>query len=234
LNPTNVGAQAYWKQVEKTFLFRSPQSREWLRTSGRRCVLSLCWKMAAESENENPVDQNEISIEGKYYVAWKNGQSHPARIITSRRGKDGADEEYEYYVHYLHHDRRLDEWVTLDRIDRYTKVDHNDHDHDQHKHKKSRRKYEHDPQSSLTQPSPHSSSTTTLREEKVAILSQLEREHEETTKVKNIQQIELGKYEIDTWYFSAFPEEYCGLEKLYFCEFCLKYMKTETTLRSHR
>jgi histone acetyltransferase MYST1 len=197
-------------------------------------------KMADFSENENPVDQNDIAIEGKYYVTWRNGQSHPARIITSRRSKDGAVEEFEYYVHYLHHDRRLDEWVTLDRIDRYTKVDSNIHDPDQQKQKKSKRKYEHEPQSSylhsLPQPSPHSSSSTTitLREEKVAILSQLEREHEETTKVKNIQQIELGKYEIDTWYFSAFPEEYCGLEKLYFCEFCLKYMKTETTLRSHR
>lgn len=34
------------------------------------------------------------------------------------------------------------------------------------------------------------------------------REHEEFTKVKNIADIELGKYEMETWYFSPFPPEY--------------------------
>jgi histone acetyltransferase MYST1 len=41
-------------------------------------------------------------------------------------------------------------------------------------------------------------------------------------KVKNIQSIELGRYEIETWYFSPYPEEYCKEEKLHVCEFCLK------------
>jgi histone acetyltransferase MYST1 len=34
------------------------------------------------------------------------------------------------------------------------------------------------------------------------------REHEEFTKVKNIESIELGCHEMDTWYFSPFPPEY--------------------------
>lgn len=33
------------------------------------------------------------------------------------------------------------------------------------------------------------------------------REHEEFTKVKNIERIELGRYEMETWYFSPFPDE---------------------------
>lgn len=33
------------------------------------------------------------------------------------------------------------------------------------------------------------------------------REHEEFTKVKNIERIELGRYEMETWYFSPFPPE---------------------------
>lgn len=36
------------------------------------------------------------------------------------------------------------------------------------------------------------------------------REHEEFTKVKNIEKIELGRHEMDTWYFSPFPPEYNG------------------------
>lgn len=34
------------------------------------------------------------------------------------------------------------------------------------------------------------------------------KEHEEFTKVKNVEMIELGRYEMETWYFSPLPEEY--------------------------
>ena len=44
------------------------------------------------------------------------------------------------------------------------------------------------------------------------------REHEEFTKVRNILKIELGRHEMDTWYFSPFPAEYNDCSKLYFCE----------------
>lgn len=59
------------------------------------------------------------------------------------------------------------------------------------------------------------------------------REHEEFTKVKNIAKIELGRYEIDTWYFSPFPPEYNDSSKLYFCEFCLNFMKRKEQLQRH-
>lgn len=36
------------------------------------------------------------------------------------------------------------------------------------------------------------------------------REHEEFTKVKNIGFIELGRFEMETWYFSPFPAEFNG------------------------
>lgn len=61
----------------------------------------------------------------------------------------------------------------------------------------------------------------------------LEREHEAITKVKYIDKIQFGKYEIDTWYFSPFPEEYGKQPKLWICEYCLKYMKLEKTYRYH-
>ncbi|MQM12919.1 hypothetical protein Taro_045840 [Colocasia esculenta] len=59
------------------------------------------------------------------------------------------------------------------------------------------------------------------------------REHEEFTKVKNIATIELGRYEIETWYFSPFPPEYNDCVKLYFCEFCLNFMKRKEQLQRH-
>ncbi|KAM3912901.1 histone acetyltransferase KAT6B isoform 2-T2 [Leptodactylus fuscus] len=45
--------------------------------------------------------------------------------------------------------------------------------------------------------------------------------------------IEFGKYEIQTWYSSPYPQEYARLPKLYLCEFCLKYMKSKTILSRH-
>eukprot|EP00727_Mastigamoeba_balamuthi_P002710 m51a1_g12436 putative ham group protein (494) ;mRNA; f:832130-834197 len=67
-----------------------------------------------------------------------------------------------------------------------------------------------------------------------ARLSALEREHEEVTRVKNVHTIELGRYEIDTWYFSPYPEEFAKCEHLFICEFCLKYMKIRETLLRHK
>ena len=60
------------------------------------------------------------------------------------------------------------------------------------------------------------------------------REHEEATKVKNINRIEMGRYEVETWYYSPFPEEYRNCEKLHFCEFCLKFMRSKLTLKRHQ
>nr|XP_021406303.1 histone acetyltransferase KAT8 [Lonchura striata domestica] len=61
----------------------------------------------------------------------------------------------------------------------------------------------------------------------------LEKEHEAITKVKYVDKIHIGHYEIDAWYFSPFPEDYGKQPKLWICEFCLKYMKFERSYRLH-
>lgn len=61
----------------------------------------------------------------------------------------------------------------------------------------------------------------------------LEKEHEQITKVKYIDKIQIGRFEIDTWYFSPYPEEYGRQCKLWLCEYCLKYMRLEKTYRYH-
>eukprot|EP01006_Ploeotia_vitrea_P042204 TRINITY_DN66613_c6_g1_i1.p1 TRINITY_DN66613_c6_g1~~TRINITY_DN66613_c6_g1_i1.p1 ORF type:complete len:552 (-),score=282.87 TRINITY_DN66613_c6_g1_i1:95-1750(-) len=57
--------------------------------------------------------------------------------------------------------------------------------------------------------------------------------HEEVTKVKNIESIVLGRYEMETWYFSPFPAEYLKHKKLHFCEFCLSFFGLESELDRH-
>lgn len=45
--------------------------------------------------------------------------------------------------------------------------------------------------------------------------------------------MDLGKYEIFTWYYSPYPEEFNHLDKLYVCEFCLKYFRKKKTFVRH-
>lgn len=52
--------------------------------------------------------------------------------------------------------------------------------------------------------------------------------------MKNIQKIELGRYEIDCWYFSPYPDEYAqNVPRLYICEKCLKYMRSPAVYQAH-
>ncbi|GAX21532.1 histone acetyltransferase MYST1 [Fistulifera solaris] len=161
-------------------------------------------------------------------------------------------DEVEYYVHYMNHDRRLDEWVTLDKFQLNTLQRHAEDAAD-----------ENDPTSSSTtgavgRPSRRRSSMSNYHPanqqsygendeadattEPKDLLSggnwhgedpTLEREHEEATKVKNIETIVIGKWQVETWYYSPFPAAYCDLETLYVCEYCLSYMKNFKTYKHH-
>lgn len=62
----------------------------------------------------------------------------------------------------------------------------------------------------------------------------LEREHEALTRVKYITKIQIGLYEIDTWYFSPYPVDYGKEPKLWICEYCLKYMRFEMSYIVHK
>jgi histone acetyltransferase MYST1 len=57
--------------------------------------------------------------------------------------------------------------------------------------------------------------------------------HLEYTRVKNVEVIELGRYEMETWYFSPLPDEYAGVKKLYFCEYDLAFFKRREEMVGH-
>ena len=48
-----------------------------------------------------------------------------------------------------------------------------------------------------------------------------------------VKSIYFGNFEIEAWYKSQYPLEFSKLAKLYICEFCLEYMKTETIYKRH-
>ncbi|GLH12369.1 Histone acetyltransferase Tip60, partial [Gryllus bimaculatus] len=51
--------------------------------------------------------------------------------------------------------------------------------------------------------------------------------------VKGTKYVEMGKFEMEVWYQSPYPEEYARVPKLWICEFCLRYMKSRTILKRH-
>ncbi|MFH4973320.1 hypothetical protein AB6A40_000029 [Gnathostoma spinigerum] len=135
-----------------------------------------------------------------------------------------------YYVHYDGMDRRLDEWVERERI-------------------VERASPSAVAPAGLVTPASNSETGTMTRsqrriheefnhvqksyEDMDATTAKLEKEHAEMTKVKNIEVVRFGEYEIDTWYVSPYPSPYSRLHKLYVCEYCMAYMKTKEEYFCH-
>ncbi|KAL8167029.1 hypothetical protein V2J09_008528 [Rumex salicifolius] len=172
---------------------------------------------------------------------WRDGKYHTVKVIERRKLPLGGPDDYEYYVHYTEFvfpcfpkseisashtaqvldNRRLDEWVKAEQLnlnsvesDVEEKVENKASNLKMTRHQKRK-----------------------IEENHVEVHEDLDpaslREHEEFTKVKNIATVELGRYEIDTWYFSPFPPEYNDCTKLFFCEFCLSFMKRKEQLQRH-
>ncbi|KAI9208003.1 acyl-CoA N-acyltransferase [Polychytrium aggregatum] len=56
----------------------------------------------------------------------------------------------------------------------------------------------------------------------------------EISRVRNISSIIMGKHEVETWYFSPYPEEFCTGGKIYICEFCLEPYASAYAFERHR
>jgi len=130
---------------------------------------------------------------------WRNDEYHWVKIIERRKkaGSQGKPEDYEYYVHYQDFNRRLDEWVDCSVMDLATA-----------KTEEAVVETGAQQQSGRTRQQKRKFDEAHGDHEHAEFDPASLREHEEFTKVKNIQTIELGKYEVDTWYFSPFPPAY--------------------------
>ena len=152
---------------------------------------------------------------------YRDGQYFAARIVDRRpvEGKDhstAGPEDWDYYVHYRKLNRRMDEWVEFERLNLDTvvppEVDPNDP-------KAKKRRAEED----------FSEDEGDHR----GITVQRLMEHEEFTKVKNVDRIEMGKYIMETWYFSPLPPEFYNVKTLYFCEYDLTFFKRREEMLRH-
>jgi histone acetyltransferase HTATIP len=56
----------------------------------------------------------------------------------------------------------------------------------------------------------------------------------EISRVRNLERIQMGTYEIEPWYFSPYPAEFADSDLVYICEFCLSYFGNNTQFGRHR
>uniref|UniRef100_A0A8C1H9N2 Histone acetyltransferase n=1 Tax=Cyprinus carpio carpio TaxID=630221 RepID=A0A8C1H9N2_CYPCA len=178
--------------------------------------------------------EQEVSVEiGETYLCQRADKTwHSAEVIQSRLNEQEGREEF--YVHYVGFNRRLDEWVgkarlaltktVKDAVRKSVEEGGGGELVDQPERKITRnQKRKHDEINHVQKTYAEMDPTTAA----------LEKEHEAITKVKYVDKIQIGNFEIDAWYFSPFPEDYGKQPKLWICEYCLKYMKYEKTFRYH-
>lgn len=178
------------------------------------------WKRTHYKE-ESESYCHSVIIGGHYLVRRRNNQLASAEIIQKRYNE--SKKIHEYYVHYVSLNRRLDEWVPSSRILRAESESSNDDspnsDHDRLVTRNQRRIRE--------------DVETEDGQETDSTVDEVNKEQEELTKVKYVEFIQFGIYEIDTWYHSPYPDEYGKQRKLFICEYCLKYMMLEKSYRFH-
>jgi histone acetyltransferase MYST1 len=147
-----------------------------------------------------------------------------------------------YYIHYLCFNRRMDEWVSEHKLvpyhDALTSAEQEDNDNVNGDGEPSLKKRKGGGEGN--QYGVGEGETIHLIEpghdEHEGMDEASIKEHEEVTKIKNINKIEIGRYIMDTWYFSPFPKEYYPdgvTDMMYFCEFCLKYYIHRAELTRH-
>lgn len=56
----------------------------------------------------------------------------------------------------------------------------------------------------------------------------------EISRVRNLDKIQMGKFEIEPWYFSPYPQEFTDVDNVFICEFCLGYFGGPKEFERHR
>jgi len=161
--------------------------------------------------------------EGNQQSAWE-----PAKIIAQKYDQRPQipSGTIKYYVHYVHYDRRLDQWLDSSHIDWENKITENDpvlrNVPDSKRTRNQKRKF------NETNYIPASWDPMDTQSK------QIEKLHQDNTLLKHIQNVYLGDWKIKVWYFSPYPGMYRKCEKLFICQFCMNYMMCVESMLAHR
>ncbi|OHT07733.1 MOZ/SAS family protein [Tritrichomonas foetus] len=134
-----------------------------------------------------------------------------AQIIQLSTNRDSA------YIHFMRQDKRLDRWLPVNQLHPYVAEQQNPEED----HVKSR--------SASRMQDNYSNSDNDLTVEE----QRFENIHREVTKMRYIDHITLGDYDIRTWYFSPYPKPFYNMNHFYVCEYCFQYFARKEELDQH-
>lgn len=196
-----------------------------------------------------------MKVGSKFLVERENGNWYEAEILEIRELTSTSEggrqiNSVEFYVHYHGLNRRLDEWIGSDRFDptkqgnaagvaaaaaaaltgsaSATNVK-NSTSGDGKESGKATPTGPND--NSVPNFAPGGSGSVVAPR----MTGSLAANHPDllTTRIKNIDLLELGRHRIRPWYFSPYPQELVSLKCIHLCGFCLKYVKSRRCLQRH-
>ncbi|PVU89061.1 hypothetical protein BB561_005574 [Smittium simulii] len=189
-----------------------------------------------------------------YFI--KDNQHRQAEILSIKKDTQksnldsNATEEsnkFLFYVHYVGFNKRLDEWVSEDKIVFSKQVEFPKNKKLKLSSKKTTDSS--DPTKKNDEDLPDSEfyidnlGDTSIYTSAPAHGSNIsnpnttefeEQTTSEITRMKNLNIIKMGEYQVEPWYFSPYPEPLTKHPILYICEFCLCYYISEKQMDRHR
>ena len=219
----------------------------------------------AKKETKKDPDSHPYARSSIIEVLYSDGSLRMCDIVERSQTSDDA---WRYYVHYHDFNRRMDEWVTVDRVRSPPSVATAKFKKEEGERKRrekeaalllekknreamerrERELEERGEQRRRTRRGTSGAASPRAAEEEddgmvntvaVAEIDEHEgmdeaslREHEEVTKVKNVETIEMGKYRMDCWYFSPFPPHIFSstIDILYICEYTFNFYTCKSAL----
>ncbi|VDN01166.1 unnamed protein product [Thelazia callipaeda] len=201
---------------------------------------------------ESLVDGTKLGVRMTGSTEFREAEILSTRITPERK--------YKFYVHYIDCNRRLDEWVDESALDltnvRFPlkggkapklQIETSNSSHtsspDREVPKKcaSRKRKLGGESKDIVKvedqamaPRPSSPYLTEIKApSQRGSMSIMGHGEDALTRIRNIEMVELGRYRIQPWYFSPYPQELTSLSCIYLCEFCLKFVKSTTCLKRH-
>ena len=180
-------------------------------------------KKSKPAEERKNTDETGFLPGGLLWAHYKRDDSWRMADVIDRKprpGTAGNAHPWVYYVHYHNVNRRMDEWVHWPRLRAVNANAHTDL-FDAAEAAATGATVKADRRDAAQTVMEMEMSGTAMQgevefvEEKHGDEDGMDEasllEHEQVTKVKNVAAVELGKYLVETWYFSPFPKEcVCG------------------------
>ncbi|PIO59539.1 hypothetical protein TELCIR_18996, partial [Teladorsagia circumcincta] len=195
------------------------------------------------SSSENAIPGLERVVEGCRLMVKMTTQNEyrDAEVLLVR------NDPPRFYVHYIDCNRRLDEWVPAENLNLESL---------RMPQKGKKGGVTQSVESTSASGSPEremSKKSAAMRKRKAATMdedsqdgisqngapsirgsmSMVGHSEDALTRIRNIEMIELGRHRIQPWYFAPYPQQLVHLPCIYICEFCLKYVKSQTCLKTH-